>query len=270
MRSSKIFFSLIVGAISINSNAQTSILSTDFESGIPVEYSIVDNDGLTPDAQVAEYTSAWITVADPDNSANTLAASTSFFDPIGTANRWLITPALSLGTYGNFISWTARSHDASFPDDYLVMVSTTDDELTSFTDTIGYVQEENNDWTYRSVNLSEEGYDGQTIYIAFINTTYDGFKLYLDSIEVWKEDPVGVQELNHHSAVVYPNPFKDKLTITAYQPIAMISLRDLSGKLLLSKENANEIATETLPTGIYLISIETVDGKIETQRLIKN
>lgn len=270
MRSSKIFFSFAVGIFSFNLSAQTSILSTDFESGIPVDYSIVDNDGLTPSAQVAEYTQAWITVADPDNSANTLAASTSFFDPKGTANRWLITPALTLGTYGNFISWSARSHDASFPDDYLVMVSTTDSQLTSFTDTIGYVQEENNDWTYRSVNLSQEGYDGQTIFVAFINTTYDGFKLYLDSIEVWKEDPVGISELNNSNSIVYPNPFKDKVSIDSQQDISAIWLRDLSGKLLLFKENGQEITTENLPSGVYLISFQLNDGKVETQRIIKN
>jgi hypothetical protein len=270
MRSFNVLFLVIVCFATLQLNAQTSLLSTDFESGIPAEYSIVDNDGLIPDAQVAEYTSAWITVEDPNNNLNTIAASTSFFDPVGTASRWLITTALPLGAFGNFISWSARSHDASFPDDYLVKVSTTDEELLSFTDTIGYVQEENNDWTYRSVNLSEEGYDGQTVYIAFINTTNDGFKLYLDSIEVWKEDPVGILELNSTSTTIYPNPFQHKLVIQTNQLISKISLRDLSGKLLLTKEDSHEIATETLPSGVYLISIVMMDGKIETQRLIKN
>lgn len=270
MRSSKIFILMLLSAFTGNLNAQTPILSTDFESGIPADFSIVDNDGLNPDDQVSEFTTAWISIVDPENTSNTVAASTSFFDPVGTANRWLITPALAMGSYGNFISWTARSHDASFPDDYLVMVSTTDDQLTSFTDTIGYVQEENVDWTFRSVNLSNEGYNNQTIYVAFINTTNDGFKLYMDSLEVWKEDPVGIEEIKQVSSIVYPNPFKDKVSVKSSKMITFIRLWDLTGKLLLSKENSTEISTETLPSGVYMISIETVDGKIETQRLIKN
>jgi hypothetical protein len=269
MRSSKIFFLVPTLIIGMGLQAQTAILSTDFESGIPVDYALVDNDGFTPASQVSEYTAAWITVTDPDNSANNIAASTSFFDPTGTANRWMITPALTLGAYGNYISWNARSHDASFPDDYLVLVSTTDDALESFTDTIGYVQEENNDWTTREVNLSEQGYDDQTIYVAFINTTNDGFKLYMDSLEVWKEDPVGVNELNVNKSVVYPNPFKEKVSVRSELLIASIWLTDLSGKRLLEKDNSIEITTETLPSGVYLISIQTIDGKIETQRIIK-
>ena len=107
---------------SLNTFAQTTIISEDFQSGIPVSFSIVDNDGLTPNSAVAEYTSAWISIADPEDNMNMVAGSTSFFEPVGEADRWLITPLLVLGNYGNSISWDAKSHDASFPDDYLVLV----------------------------------------------------------------------------------------------------------------------------------------------------
>ena len=94
---------------------------------------------------ISEFTSAWITTIDPIDSTDTIAASTSYFSPAGTASRWLITPQLSLGAFGNYINWNARSHDPSFPDDYLVLVSTTDSQITSFTDTIGNINEEDLD-----------------------------------------------------------------------------------------------------------------------------
>ncbi len=51
---------------------QTVVMSTDFQQGIPTNYTLVDNDGNTPDPLVAEYTSAWITVVDPENALDTV------------------------------------------------------------------------------------------------------------------------------------------------------------------------------------------------------
>lgn len=249
--------------------SQISLLSTDFESGIPVEYTIVDNDGLSPHSDVSEYTDAWISTLDPEDNTNDVAGSTSYFDPAGTASRWLIAPQLTLGSYGNFISWNAKSHDASFPDDYLVMVSTTDASLTSFTDTIGYIIEEYAEWTNRSVDLSAEGYNDQSIYIAFVNITEDGFKLYLDSINVWKEDPVGISENTDLKLTVYPNPFTNFIKVTIDQEIESMYLTDLSGKKLLECRAKNVISTETLPAGVYLLTVTSGDKKY-VRKLIRN
>jgi hypothetical protein len=257
-----IFLSFFVGS-------QTDILNTDFQSGIPVTYTVVDNDGLTPNSQVAEYTAAWISIQDPENSLNTAASSTSFFDPIGTADRWLISPALTLGNYGNYFEWRAKSQDASYPDDYLVLVSATDNQLASFTDTIGYVMEENFEWTARKVNLSTEGYDGQTIYIAFVNVTENGFKLYVDDIHCWKNDPVGINENTAKlSLKVYPNPFIDKLTIETNEEILGIGLFSLNGSELIHTTN-KELNASNIPSGIYFVKIITPSGT-SSIKVLKN
>jgi hypothetical protein len=98
----------ILGSFYMGISAQTVILSTDFQQGMPAVYTIVDNDGKTPDALVAEYTSAWITTVDPENAADTVAASTSYFTEMDSASRWMITPPLSLGAFGNFLEWNAK------------------------------------------------------------------------------------------------------------------------------------------------------------------
>ncbi|MFO0494800.1 MAG: choice-of-anchor J domain-containing protein [Flavobacteriia bacterium] len=258
MRNCIIVVSIFVSFISWT---QTDILLTDFQAGIPSNYSIVNNDGLIPDVQVSEYTSAWIVVPDPDNITDSVASSTSFFNPIGTADRWLITPPLSLGAYGNSIEWQGKSKDASYPDDYLVLVSTTDADLTSFTDTIGYIIEENFEWTTRSVNLSSNGYNNQTVYVAFRNITEDGFKLYIDDIHVWVEDPANIEELSAVSITVFPNPVKDVLTIESNSTIEKVLLTDLNGNLLFDS-NSSTLDLSKLSTGFYNLHVVTQNGVI--------
>ncbi len=249
--------------------AQTDVLLTDFQNGIPLDYSIVDNDGFTPDVSVSEYSAAWIALVDPDNALDTVASATSFFSPSGTADRWMITPPLSLGNYGNFIEWQSKSQDASYADDYLVLVSTTDNQPSSFTDTIGYVIQENPDWTTRTVDLSAEGYNGQTIYVAFQLITTDGFKLYVDDIHVWKEDPVGIDEVKSSAQIsCYPNPGSDLVTIQSSQPVQECQIYSMHGKRVKVIES-NSFSVRDLDNGVYFIRVNTTSGE-QTVRFVKN
>lgn len=257
----------ILVSFSLGISAQTVILSTDFQNGIPATYTIVDNDGNTPDPTVAEYTSAWITIVDPENSSDTVASSTSFFTTMDSASRWMITPPLALGAFGNYIEWNAKSQDPSYPDDYLVLVSTTDNQLASFTDTIGYIKEENFEWTNREVNLFTEGYHDQTIYVAFVNRTLDGYKLYMDDIEVRKDDPVGLQEPSPISFVVYPNPSSDMIFVSGSHNLERVELLDLNGMLIQTTE-LTYMNVEAIPTGMYLIRC-TMNGVTSTKRFTK-
>jgi hypothetical protein len=255
------FLFILTLFFSITIWTQTDILLTDFQSGIPSNYSILDNDGLVPDTQVLEYTSAWIVVPDPENTLDSVASSTSFFSPAGAADRWLITPALPLGAYGNIIEWQGKSKDASYPDDYLVMVSTTDAALTSFIDTIGYIIEENFEWTTRSVNLSSKGYNNQTIYVAFRNITEDGFKLFIDDVHVWIEDPASIEEISTATISIFPNPVKDILNIKSNSLIENVLLTDLNGNVLMCS-NTSTLDLSKLNPGFYRLNVKTSQGTI--------
>jgi hypothetical protein len=261
----RIFFVFLALVVNQHLFSQISLLQTDFEMGIPLNYTLINNDSNNPDPAVSEYTAAWISCVDPENSEDTVASSTSFFSPAGTADRWLITPSLNLGNYGNFLSWEAKSQDASYPDNYLVLVSTTDMSMGSFTDTIGFVQEENADWTTRQVDLSEAGYNGQTLYIAFVLTTEDGFKLYLDDILVSKEDPVNFKELSEHF-IVYPNPANEILHISAPSPLIKVSVFSTDGrKVFESSESSLNISS--LTNGHYVLTVCT-DRGISSQKIV--
>ena len=263
----KLIFTCCLFFLSVEIFSQSYILDTDFQLGIPTTYSIVDNDFNSPNSQVSNFTSAWIGIVDPEDSTNKVAAATSYFSLEDTASRWLITPALSLSSFGNFISWKAKSHDPSFPDNYMVLVSTTDNQISSFTDTIGDIEQENFEWTEREVNLSENGYNSQTLYVAFVNTTYDGFILYLDSIQARIEDPVGNSELNSISVKIYPNPTNDFCTISSEKPIKSIKISDFNGRLITTIEEQT-IDLRNYKSGIYFISLN-IENQIITKRIIK-
>jgi len=256
-------------ASAMKAKSQTTILATDFQQGIPSSYSIVDNDGLLPDPSVFSYSAAWISVVDPKNPTDTVASSTSFFYPTGMADRWLITPSLSLGNYGNFIRWQAKSQDASFPEDYLVLVSNTDTKLSSFKDTIGYVIQENADWTERTVDLSMEGYNNQTIFIAFRLITKNGYILYLDDVNCRKDDPLGINEI-HNSDMIscFPNPASNVLKISSVSPVVSCVLKTLNGVLVSTSKQSN-FSIEDLKSGVYLVTVTTETSE-RTIRFVKN
>jgi hypothetical protein len=248
--------------------AQTTILSESFQSGsIPSNFTLVDNDLNTPASQVSEYNKPWIVVSDPENLIDSVAASTSYFTQQGSANVWMITPPISLGSFGNYIKWNAKSHDPSFPDDYLVLVSTTDTQLTSFTDTIGYVEQENFEWTSREVNLDENGYNNQTIHIAFVNITFDGFKLYVDDIEVVKEDPAGVKEFDNMKVKIYPNPCNDVIHIQSDEILKSISIKDLNGKTIMETSDKT-IKLDFLQSGYYFVILKS-EKQTFTHKVLK-
>lgn len=245
-----LFFTLLTFQIL----GQVTVFEADFQGGIPVQMTVIDNDFNTPNSAVSEYTDAWICIADPENPADSVAASTSWFNPIDTADRWMITPQLNLGTYGNSILWNSKSQDASYPDDYYILASTTDMNPSSFVDTLGYIQEENFEWTSRSVDLSAEGYNGQGIYIAFVLRTYDGYKLYIDDIQIFKDDDASNQEQSKIEFQMFPNPCQNQVHLSSQKPIEYIQVFDLSGKVILSAESSI-IQTSALGRGSYIVKI---------------
>jgi hypothetical protein len=263
-----IFFLTIILTVS-KINAQITLFNVDFQNGIPSNFSMINNDGLTPDPAVSEFTSAWISTIDPLNVTDSIAASTSFFSPIGSASRWLITPKVKLGSFGNFIEWNARSQDASFPDDYLVLISRTTPTIAAFEDTIAKLSAEYVDWTLRTVDLSLKGFNDDSVYVAFVNKTNNGYKLYIDDIRIWKEDPASLIEVTNVNTVdVFPNPSTDFVKISTIDAFKSATIYTLNGQEILTSTN-QKIAIHALENGVYFISIATSKG-IVSVRFVKN
>lgn len=264
------FVSIIIFATSLT--GQVTLLEENFDSpGLPAGWERVDNDGNTPASQVSEYTEAWIYKEDPLNTGNGTFSSTSFFDPVDRADRWLISPSITLGSSGNYISWKGLSGDPSFTDSYKIVISTTDSDITSFTDTLAIVSLESPDWFEYTESL--EDYANQTIHVAFVNTTFDGFKLYLDSIHVREQDPLSIATEEKIAVNLYPNPATEKVLIGSDQVISSVSIYSALGQeVKMIKENTTQqvsLNVLDLPQGVYQIQVRLVSGEIIIKKLVK-
>jgi thiol-disulfide isomerase/thioredoxin len=165
------------------------LYQNDFEAGIG-DMTLIDNDGQTPAANVAEYAAAW-TIANPTfGNGTNLAISNSWYSPAGTADDWMITPAINITGEKFFLKWEAKAQDASFPDGYQVLVSTTGNTIPDFTDVVFEIANEMPSFTERQVDLTP--YNGQTIYIAFRNNSTDQFLLLVDNVLVESPFPFNV------------------------------------------------------------------------------
>ena len=81
----------------------------------------------------------------------------------------------------------------------------------------------------------------------------------------------GVGEQNSATALVYPNPASDKLTVEAQEALGRIEIYNVMGALVYSKKdcgNKVEIETSHLPAGSYLIRL-TTKSATEMRRFVK-
>ena len=68
---------------------------------------------------------------------------------------------------------------------------------------------------------------------------------------------VSVEDIFENNVLLYPNPTTDKLYVQMQNisPFS-ISLKDLSGKEVLKQFNKNEISTNHLPQGLYIVEVK--------------
>jgi hypothetical protein len=266
----KLFILLFTSIFTALSFSQTVILSEDFETGIPATWSISNQDLLTPNAVVSEYNEAWISTLNPEDSTDSVAGSTSYFTTSGRANRWLISPPLTLGPFGNYLRWESKSFDPSYPESLKVFISTTGNDVASFTDTLEIIVNENSIWTNHEINLSELGYANQVVYIAFILNTNDGFKFLLDDVNVRTEDPVLLAEIEKNHFSVLPNPVENLLIVSNHSEIKSISILSLENKQILFTENSDTyLNLSTLNSGVYFVEIMTTNGLKLLRKIVK-
>ncbi len=159
-------------------NAQTPLLQEDFSGGsIPSTWTM-HNDGKTVHSNISNYfPTAWAVV-------NGAAAAPSWFTSAGAADRWLITPAVTISGDNPALRFVMQSQDPNYLESLNVKISTTDTEKESFTVTALAVPNVPGrpDWTSYIVPLNE--YVGQTIHIAFQLVSNDAFWLNLDDVYV--------------------------------------------------------------------------------------
>ena len=257
----KAVLSLLV-FISLQGFSQTVLLSEDFSNGIPSNWAIVDVDGESPNAAVSEFTDGFIWY---NTATDSSAASTSYFDTlVNPANDYLILPKISLLTISK-MSWEARSVDASYPDSYHILLSSTDSLIGSFTDTLLTVIDENYIWNRKSIHLDTMGYANQDVYIAFNNFTLDGFILEIDDVIVEASDNVGISTQNELISF-YPNPVNDIIRIDSSEDFTA-EIIDINGRKI-SSFKMQTFDLSNIQSGNYFLIIQTEKGTQRSKLII--
>lgn len=191
---SQILYSERFNALSLNSGTYTANSSTQtyFYSDVPSTMTAINNGTLTADTLTGNYPfrtngqkqKAWLAYV-PANTLDTIAVSTSWLTPTGTANAWLITPIINNIAANTVLTWEAMAPDLNNLDGYEIYVSTntsTNVVISNFTSLLYSNSGEKNTWQSRGVSLG--AYAGQNIRLAFKNNSNNKYQLWLDDIVV--------------------------------------------------------------------------------------
>jgi hypothetical protein len=81
------------------------------------------------------------------------------------------------------------------------------------------------------------------------------------------DGPSSTKNFDEKKTVVYPNPFKDRISLR--EELKNVEIYTMTGKLLFEKENVKEINFNFLPSGIYLLQGSRVNGNIISELITK-
>ncbi len=90
------------------------------------------------------------------------------------------------------------------------------------------------------------------------------------TVYILVQSPTGVNELKQFSPVVYPNPFTNNLIVEGIQGEALLSLMELSGRVILERniQGNTQIDVATLPTGVYVLRVKQAN-EMSVLRVVK-
>lgn len=191
------FFSI---ALSIVAKAQ-EIFSFDFSGDPTGNFIVYDWDKNTPSPQMQQIGfkvgTPWYPMRESASSANVFYGSTSSYVPAGQADDWLVTKGLEIPTSGCVLEWKSQAYDPKKRDGLKVFISTKGQDLNDFPEQPAWEVEEEEagsadpdkiegEWVEHTFSLDK--YVGKTIYIAFVNQSYDKSLILLDDIWVGRRN----------------------------------------------------------------------------------
>ncbi|MEM6725832.1 MAG: choice-of-anchor J domain-containing protein, partial [Bacteroidota bacterium] len=200
----------------LSSMCDAILLSEDFQAqAIPAGWTNLDLDmAADVNARPMDFY-IFESLANPlaDGSPNFVAAASSWFNPPGASNNWLITPPLTICANDFTLSWDSAPFEGpAFMDGYTVQISTTDANPNSFNDVVFTVAEGDNignvgpgtphtnfmgtNGLLQSWEVDLSSYNGSTIYIAFVHQTNDDNLIMFDNIQVARNAQVDVTVAN--------------------------------------------------------------------------
>ena len=278
----------LIGLTRLNASAQVVVFNEDFatQQSQQVGWTVLDTDGDGNDWGFYDFGANPLASNHPSasviNPQGRLAISQSYAGGTAlTPDNYLISPAIDLSNAATAqgtltlkfkvgSDQSALIYAAEYVSVYVVTnissansISATTPVHSAVLTTIGI-----NEFTY---DISSHG--GQTIYLVFRhhNCTDQG-SLLLDDISIEKASGAGINETGLDVKVA-PNPVTNNLTISLNEEIKTISFYDLKGTLVKEVLNVNSknsiIDISNFDKGLYFYSIETTNGKIAKNSIVK-
>ena len=206
--------------------------------------------------------------------------SNSYIDYVGAyqADNWAISPAVELPAEGAKLSFFANQANVEYPEpmDVYIGTSADPDAMTLLQANVSPSTGYDDAWTEYIIDLSD--YAGQTVYIAFHDSCYDCYEIWVDRVQVLtlEGDSVTDPAAKNVPAKSYKAEHLSVRANTLGDGVAMVNASAayaFRGELELTKlgETSNQVVGGTdairvnARTGLRLPADETVaaDGEVQ-------
>ncbi len=182
-------------------------------------------------------------------------------------DAWMITPELQLpANAANLnVNWYVKlSNYQGLENTYEVLVSTTGSNPSNFTTQLFEETGSTDGYVRRVASLAD--FAGQTVRIAFHNTSVaGGDAMFLDDVSV-EDAVIGIDEVDAINLAVYPNPANNVVNVMG-EGIEMVQILDVNGRTVLTAD-AGSINISSLANGVYFVRAITAKG-VATQKIVK-
>jgi len=230
--------------------------------------------GTTP---VPGWTGGTVTATPDGLGGNAMAFCTWTTGGASANDQWLVSTQTSVYSGDSLSFWIKKMFQ--YADYAEVLISTTDNQIASFTNTLVAVTYAVNDTGWVKYTESLDTYAGQDIYIAWRETVddnyNDGAALFVDLVKLIA-GPQGVDnQSNCEGFNIAPNPFNHSTTFSfSLKEAAHVSVEvyNIKGQLVKNLSNEDRIADvhtvtwngtdntgNEVPTGVYFTRIVTDD-----------
>lgn len=85
----------------------------------------------------------------------------------------------------------------------------------------------------------------------------------------YKNEFLSTPSFTAQDIFLYPNPVSKQLFVQSQFPLKKLVIKNYLGQEVISQSTPNGIDVSTLESGVYLVLVETQDGKVQTQKIIK-
>ena len=125
-------------------------------------------------------------------------------------------------------------------------------------------------WATDSLDLTAQGYNGDTIMLRFVAINDYGNRFFMDNVNINGQNVLAIQETTTFHTSIYPNPTKGIFTIRTDVDDLEVEIFTTLGKLIWKEKisgGLEQIDLSTANKGIYFVKLKN-GNKTEQRKLM--